>query len=78
MTQKAIKQTFKGTLNFNHIDPHFARFAIDFEDVKKGQSGVYGRKEFTITPDMFPEDFELSLYDVTGTVEFVVEIKKKK
>ena len=78
MPVKSIKQSFKGGLRFNHVDPHFARFAMVTEPVRKGESEVYGRKEFCITPDMFPADFELAEHDVSGSFEFVIEIKKKK
>jgi hypothetical protein len=77
MTEKPIKQTFKGSLAFNHIDPHFARFAINY-DGKKGGSSVYGSRVFSITPDMFPADFDLASYDVSGTAVITVEIEKKK
>jgi hypothetical protein len=73
MAEKTIKQTFKGSLAFNHIDPHFARFAINY-DGKKGGSSVYG----SLTPDMFPADFDLASYDVSGTAVITVEIEKKK
>lgn len=79
MPEKAIKQSFKGSLRFNHVDPHFARFAMVTEPVVKlGESEVYGRKEFCITPNMFPAGFGLAEYDVSGSFEFVIEIKKKK
>jgi hypothetical protein len=33
---------------------------------------------FSITPDMFPADFDLASYDVSGTAVITVEIEKKK
>lgn len=75
---KTIKQTFKGDLIFNHVDPHYARFNVDAKPGKNDKSEFYGMRPINITPGMFPEDFELSEYDVTGSIEVVVEIKKKK
>ena len=72
------KQTIKADLIFNHVDPHFARFNVVPEPVKSGESELYGMKPINITPDMFPDDFELSKYDVTGSFEIMLEIKKKK
>jgi hypothetical protein len=71
------KQSFKGSLKFNHVDAHFARFAMVPEKGKNDGSEIYGRRDFAITPGMFPADFELSQYDIVGSYEFKLEITKK-
>jgi hypothetical protein len=73
-----IKQTIKCDLNFNHLDPHYARFHVSEHSGKKGQSKLYGMRPINITTDMFPADFELARYDVRGTVEIMVEITEKE
>lgn len=77
MAKKSIKQTFEGNLNFNHVDPHFARFKVERNPVKAGQSELYGLGAVNITPEMFPADFELAKYNVTGSYVLTVEITSK-
>lgn len=78
MASKSIKQTITGKLHFNHLDPHFARFNVEVNDSKPGESELYGFRPVNITPDMFPEDFELSKYDITGKFSMEFEITPKK
>lgn len=76
-----IKQTIKCDLTFNHLDPHFARFHVKPRSAKKGESELYGVRPITITPEMFPADFELAKYDVTAKFDnggIVVEITEKE
>lgn len=67
-----FKKEFKGAAEFKHLDPHMARFVVAPID------GVRGMGPITIEPDMFPEDFEPGVFDVTAGVVFNVEIKRKK
>ncbi len=67
-----MKRTFKGKAKFSHLDPHMARFVV--EPIR----GVKAIGPVSLEPDMFPEDFELAEYDVSGSVEFVAEVKRKK
>jgi len=77
MGEKSIKQTINGELEFNHLDPYFARLKVNQSPVKAGVSELYGVGSINITADMFPEDFELYKYDVSGSVKLVVEITPK-
>jgi len=78
MAEKVIKQKINADLEFNHLDPHFARFEVHQDPVELGESELYGMRPINITPDMFPADFELADYDVSGSVAVIIEIKKKK
>jgi len=75
--KKSIKQVISGELNFNHVDPHFARFHVAPGSSKRGDSELYGMRPINITPDIFPKDFELSKYNVTGKYTFEFEITPK-
>ena len=78
MAEKARKHTITADLNFNHLDPHFARFNVSQHPVKEGESELYGMRPINITPEMFPANFELSRFDVTGKITFEFEITPKK
>ena len=67
-----ISQLFEGDLKFDNVDPLCARFKMDV----KG-SDVMGNNTFQIKPEMFPADFDLAKYDVTGSFKFEVVITKK-
>ena len=68
-----MKRTFKGEAVFNHVDPHMARFVVQpIKDVISMGPAV------NIKPEMFPADYEKAEYDVSASIEFTVEIKKKK
>ena len=59
-------------LVFQHKDPYMARFAMDNAD------GLLSRKVIEIDPsDLFPADFDLEKYDISGKVMISVEIKEK-
>lgn len=66
------KKTIKGALNFNHVDPHMARFHMEQDDNK-----IISKRELCVVPGLLPSDYEPGLYDITGTYEFVIEVKKK-
>lgn len=68
----SMKREFKGVAVFNHVDPHMARFVV--QPIKD----VISFGTLDIKPGMFPEDFEVALYDVLASVTVTVEIKKKK
>ena len=66
-----IEKKFKGDAKFNHLDPHMARFVV------QPIEGVRAIGPVIIEPDMFPEDFELGMFDVEAEILFSVTITKK-
>lgn len=59
-------------LTFKHVDAYMARFEMD------NTTGLRSRKIIEIDPqDVFPTDFDLEAYDVTGSISISIEVKEK-
>lgn len=59
-------------LVFQHQDPYMARFAMDNAD------GLLSRKVLEIDPaDVFPADFDIEKYAVSGKIMISIEVKEK-
>lgn len=67
-----IAKKIESGLIFKHMDPYMARFEMD------NVQGLLSRKVLEIDPtELFPSDFDVGKYEVTGKVIISVEIKEK-
>jgi len=69
--KKKFKQDIeiKGDLRFDNIDTH--RAVMELKDV----DGLLSVPFIRLDPGLFPADFELAKYEVTGEYSFVVTIR---
>ncbi len=61
----------KGKLKFGNLDQH--RAVMELENPE----WIISVPRVNLDPKLFPEDFMLSKYEVTGDYSFVVTIKEK-
>lgn len=68
---KPVEKTIKGKMNLQAADAIMAQFAMDRNDmVRSNVKVVFGRS-------VLPDDYEPEKYDIEGSFEFKVIIKKK-
>ena len=67
-----VSRKIESGLIFKHVDPYMARFAMD------NPKGILSKKVIEIDPaELFPPDFDLGKYDVSGKITITVDIKEK-
>lgn len=67
-----MKFKLDSELTFKHVDAYMARFEMN------NAEGLRSRKIIEIDPHIFPADFDVEAYDVTGKVSISIEVARKK